>query len=150
VCGEDRKGDIPGDAYRATPKAAPGSQADASHYRIRNDRVDKLGLLTLRHAGRLHHLGVGRKHKRERVIILVDQTTATVINQETGEILSRHHQPEQRLLAQPRQKPRPLAGATKEERNTSALSVTNDATQVSPMSRLITLVGRVGLEPTTR
>lgn len=81
----------PRDAYRATPKAAPGTQADATHFRIRNDRVDKLGLLTLRHAGKLHHLGVGRKHARERVTILVDRTSATVINQETGEILSRHN-----------------------------------------------------------
>jgi hypothetical protein len=61
------------------------------HYRIRHDRVDKLGNLTLRHAGKLHHLGVGARHKQQRVTILVDHTSATVIQQDTGEILSRHH-----------------------------------------------------------
>lgn len=81
----------PGDAYRATPKAGPSTRADAAHYRIRRDRVDKLGNLTLRHAGKLHHLGVGARHKQQRVTILVDHTTATVIQQDTGEILSRHH-----------------------------------------------------------
>ncbi|HEX7001813.1 MAG TPA: integrase core domain-containing protein, partial [Trueperaceae bacterium] len=85
------KGATPGAVYRSTPKAAPAIGGEATHYRIRRDRVDKLGLLTLRHAGRLHHLGVGIRHKRERVTILVDATTATVVNQETGEILSRHH-----------------------------------------------------------
>lgn len=81
----------PGDTYRATPKAGPSTPADAVHYRIRRDRVDKLGNLTLRHAGKLHHLGVGARHKHQRVTILVDHTTATVIQHDTGEILSRHH-----------------------------------------------------------
>jgi len=80
----------PGAAYRATPKAAPGASNDPTHYRIRRDRVDKFGIVTLRHAGKLHHLGVGASHKQEHVIILVDATNATVINQATGEILSHH------------------------------------------------------------
>lgn len=80
----------PGAAYRATPKAVPGAHHDPTHYRIRRDRVDKFGIVTLRRAGKLHHLGVGAAHKQERVLILVDATTAMVINQDTGEILSRH------------------------------------------------------------
>ncbi len=47
------------------------------------------------------------------------------------------HRPRAKLLAQPKQKPRPMAGE----------SVTHDATHLSPMTRLITKVELRGLEP---
>ena len=39
----------------------------------------------------MHHLGVAIKHAGKAVKVLIDQDTATVIDQETGEILSKHH-----------------------------------------------------------
>jgi hypothetical protein len=42
-----------------------------SHYRVRNDKVDKVGKITLRYGGRLRHINVGRAHARERVLVLV-------------------------------------------------------------------------------
>lgn len=80
----------PHEAYAATPKAVLDVQGDATRYRVREDRVDKHGRVTLRKAGNLHHLGVGASHKGTPVKILVDRDTATVINKETGEILSQH------------------------------------------------------------
>lgn len=56
----------------------------------RKCRADYSNLI-LRHAVKLQHLGVGARHKQARATILVDHTTATVIQQDTGEILSRHH-----------------------------------------------------------
>jgi hypothetical protein len=69
----------PGDAYRATPKALPASNGHAQgHYRLRYDRLDDTGKMSLRRAGRMHHLGVGSKHARKRVLALADDHRITV------------------------------------------------------------------------
>ena len=53
-------GHTPTAAYQARPKATPPGSAEAEpHPRVRHDVVDSSGTLTLRHAGRLHHIGVG-------------------------------------------------------------------------------------------
>jgi transposase InsO family protein len=81
----------PGTAYRATPKALPASNGHAQgHYRLRYDRLDNTGKMSLRRAGRMHHLGVGAKHARKRVLALADDHHITVTDLTTGEILSRH------------------------------------------------------------
>ncbi len=59
-------------AYLATIKAAPAAQRRNPHYRVRNDHVDRLGKISLRRAGRMHHLGVGAAHKGQAVTILID------------------------------------------------------------------------------
>ena len=50
----------PAAAYAARPKATPGSRAADTHDRVRTDRIDSCGAVTLRHAGKLYHIGVGR------------------------------------------------------------------------------------------
>ena len=77
----------PGTAYRATPKALPAGGREG-HYRLRYDRVDNDGHVSLRHAGRMHHLGIGRAHKSKRILALADETTITVIHLDTGEIIA--------------------------------------------------------------
>lgn len=81
----------PHEAYQATPKASPTTRNDTTHYRVRNDRIDKDGHVSLRHAGKMHHLGVAAKHAGKPIKILIDHDTATVIDQQTGEILSKHN-----------------------------------------------------------
>jgi transposase InsO family protein len=81
----------PGDAYRATPKAAPARNGHAhGHYRLRYDRLDTKGKMSIRRAGRMHHLGVGTKHAGKRVLALADEHHITVIELDTGEVLSTH------------------------------------------------------------
>ncbi len=80
----------PADAYRATPKALPTDAQPPGHYRIRYDRVDKKGTMTLRRGGRMHHLAIGAKHIGKRVLALTDQHQVTVIELDTGEVLSTH------------------------------------------------------------
>lgn len=81
----------PGEVYRATPKAAPASNGHApGHYRLRYDRLDAKGRMTLRRAGRMHHLGIGTVHARKRVLALADDHKITVIELHSGEILSTH------------------------------------------------------------
>jgi transposase InsO family protein len=62
----------PLEAYQARPKAIPtGVPLDDNGWRIRHDIVDDCGKLTLRHASRLHHIGIGRRHRGRPVLILV-------------------------------------------------------------------------------
>ena len=60
-------------AWNARPKAMPVRQGIrvSEHFRVRRDRVDADGKLTLRHAGQLHHIGIGRTHARTRVLMLI-------------------------------------------------------------------------------
>ena len=81
----------PGEAYRATPKAVPASNGHApGHYRLRYDRLDTKGRMTLRRAGRMHHLGIGTAHARKRVLAFADDHQVTVAELATGEVLSVH------------------------------------------------------------
>src|SRR5262245_23944845 len=41
----------PAVAHRLRPKAGPADRRTDTHYRVRRDRVDKTGRVTLRHAG---------------------------------------------------------------------------------------------------
>jgi transposase InsO family protein len=77
----------PGTTYRATPKAFPAS-AREGHFRLRYDHVGDNGKMSLRRAGRMHHLGIGADHRGKRVIALIDETTVTVIHLDTGEIIA--------------------------------------------------------------
>jgi len=44
----------PATPYAARPKAAPGDRSADAHHRVRRDRIDASGVVTLRHHGRLH------------------------------------------------------------------------------------------------
>ena len=80
----------PAEAYRASPKAHPAGRGAPGHLRLRYDLVDKGGRITLRRAGRLHHLGIGAAHARKRVLAIVDERAVTVVDLGTGEVLSSH------------------------------------------------------------
>ncbi len=77
----------PATIYAARPKATPGDRDADTHDRVRRDRVDATGVVTLRHNGRLHHIGIGRTHARTHVLILVQDLDIRVINAATGELL---------------------------------------------------------------
>jgi transposase InsO family protein len=76
----------PATIYNNRPKADPATRID-THNRVRTDRIDQAGSITLRHNGRLHHIGIGRIHYRTRVLILVQDFNITIINAATGEVL---------------------------------------------------------------
>ena len=50
----------PAEAYAARPKATPSGPVIPAAYRLRRDRIDSGGAVTLRHDSRLHHIKVGR------------------------------------------------------------------------------------------
>jgi len=62
----------PAEAFAAREKSQPrGPRIDAAGYRVRNDKVNKNGTVTLRYRGQLHHIGVGRPYAGWRVVLLV-------------------------------------------------------------------------------
>jgi hypothetical protein len=78
----------PATIYTSLPKATPSADRSSdTHDRTRRDKIDKAGSVTLRVAGRLRHIGVGRTYARTDVILLVQDLHVTVINATTGEIL---------------------------------------------------------------
>lgn len=76
----------PATVYASRPKASPSGRDD-THDRVRTDRVDKAGSVTLRLAGRLRHIGIGRDHTGTDVLLLVQDLHVRVINAATGQLL---------------------------------------------------------------
>ena len=75
-------------AYHARPKASPpGSTQPEPQARVRRDVVDSDGKLTLRHNGRLHHIGVGRTHARTPILMLINGCDIRIIHAATGELI---------------------------------------------------------------
>jgi hypothetical protein len=78
----------PATIYTTLPKATPGSDRSTdTHDRVRHDKIDKAGSVTLRVAGRLRHIGVGRTYARTDVTLLVQDLHVRIINAATGELL---------------------------------------------------------------
>jgi transposase InsO family protein len=75
-------------AFEARDKARPSGPriAVSAGVRVRRDRVDKVGRLTLRHRTKLHHIGLGAAHRGKRVIMLVHDLDVRVISLD-GELL---------------------------------------------------------------
>jgi transposase InsO family protein len=92
-------------AWNARPKAMPVRQGIrvSEHFRVRRDRVDTDGKLTLRHNSRLHHIGIGRRWSGTQVLILARDLNIRIITQADGELIreltldpARDYQPQAR------------------------------------------------------
>ncbi|HKF87406.1 MAG TPA: IS481 family transposase [Propionibacteriaceae bacterium] len=78
----------PAAAYQARPKASPPTTPDRQpQARVRRDIVDTDGKLSLRHHGRLHHIGVGRTHARTPILMLINGLDIRIIHATTGQII---------------------------------------------------------------
>ena len=78
----------PQQAYLARPKATPtGTPLHSGAYRIRHDRIDSNGKLTLRHNSRLHHIGIGRRWSGTKVLILIRDLQIRIIAHDDGELI---------------------------------------------------------------
>jgi len=63
----------PAAVYAAREKARPSpSFVKVGERRLRFDRIDRSGRVTLRHRGRLHHIGIGNAYAGWRVAMLID------------------------------------------------------------------------------
>jgi transposase InsO family protein len=77
----------PATAYTARPKATPGDRTADTHHRVRADRVGANGVVTLRHGGRLYHIGIGRTHAGTHILLLAQDLHIRIIGAATGELL---------------------------------------------------------------
>ena len=78
----------PDQAWHARPRALPAQQGILidRHFRVRRDRIDSNGTITVRHNSRLHHIGLGRSHAGTPVLLLALDTHIRVIT-EDGQLL---------------------------------------------------------------
>ncbi len=77
--------------FEARDKARPAGPkiVVGAGVRVRQDRIDKHGRLTLRHRTKLHHIGIGARHRGKRVIMLVHDLDVRVLSTD-GELLRVH------------------------------------------------------------
>jgi transposase InsO family protein len=94
-------------AYSARLKARPaGTEAD-TYFRVREDRVDKCGKVSLRYDSKLYKIGLGRAYKGRAVKLLIADQQIRVIDS-NGELIreltldpSRPYQPIRQGLVSP-------------------------------------------------
>jgi transposase InsO family protein len=91
----------PAVVYNLLPKATPRDSGAGIHIRVRVDRIDTTGSVSLRRAGRMHHIGIGRAHKHQPVLLLIADLDVRVVHRDTGEVL-RHLQLDPNRGYQPR------------------------------------------------
>jgi transposase InsO family protein len=76
----------PAEAYASRPKATPRGPQIPVHCRVRRDRIDRGGGITLRYDSRLRHIKVGIRHAGTRVLMLVAGLHVRIVS-EDGELL---------------------------------------------------------------
>jgi transposase InsO family protein len=79
-------GRTPLQAYSARVKARPAARTPATHFRVRQDKVDRTGTVTLRYDSRLYKIGVGRAYKGRAVKLLIADQRIRVIDMQ-GELI---------------------------------------------------------------
>ncbi len=86
-------------AFNARLRARPAQLAAPTQFRVRQDRIDSSGRVTLRYLSVLRHIYVGRAHRGERIRLLIAGQEVRVIR-EDGQLLgettldaSRNYQP---------------------------------------------------------
>ena len=78
------RGCPPMHAWRSLDKATPvlDGQPVVAATKVRRDKVDKGGTVTLRYRSKIHHIGLGRKYGGQRVLVLMANLDVRVINEE--------------------------------------------------------------------
>jgi transposase InsO family protein len=79
-------GRTPTQAFAARLKAGPAAELASVQYRVRHDRIDKTGAVTLRYRSRLRHISVGAAHRNKPVRLLVAGAQVRIVT-EAGELL---------------------------------------------------------------
>ena len=76
--GLDRR--TPLSVWNMKEKAVPtGAVVKTDGRRLRFDKIDKTGVVTLRYRGRLHHIGIGAAYKGWRVAMLIDGRRVEIV-----------------------------------------------------------------------
>jgi transposase InsO family protein len=76
----------PQEVFDARVKAGPASATPLVHYRVRYDTVDWHGKVTLRYDSRLHHIGLGMRHRGKSIVLFVADRAVRIVDAD-GELL---------------------------------------------------------------
>ena len=60
-------------------KARPGDPVAGTHFRVRTDKVDSCGKVTLRHDSRLFHIAIGRRWKGTPIRLYVADLDVRIV-----------------------------------------------------------------------
>jgi hypothetical protein len=74
-------------AYNDRPKAFPTGHHIPPHYRVRHDKIDAAGVITIRHNSRLHHIGLTKRRRGTKVTVLIDDLDIRVLDRDTGTLI---------------------------------------------------------------
>lgn len=83
-------GRTPAQVYTSLPKATPIAPEDQVS-RVRCDKVDSSGRISLRYLDKMIHLGVGRAYQDTKVTIIVHDTEVRVIRTEDDQLIGLCH-----------------------------------------------------------
>jgi len=72
--------------FNSRLKAKPAAQPAAVDHRVRRDKIDPFGKVTLRYLGKLRHIPVGVEHKNRKVRLLVAGADVRIITDD-GELI---------------------------------------------------------------
>jgi hypothetical protein len=61
-------------------KARPAGASAGTYFRVREDRVDETGKVSLRYDSRLYKIGLGRAHKGRAIKLLIADRNVRVID----------------------------------------------------------------------
>jgi hypothetical protein len=74
-------------AFNDRPKALPTGYQIPPHYRVRHDKIDAAGVITVRHNSRLHHIGLSKHLRDTKVTVLIDDLDIRVLDRATGQLI---------------------------------------------------------------
>jgi hypothetical protein len=57
------------------------------HYRVRHDKIDAAGVITIRYNSHLHHIGLSKYLRGTNVTVLIDDRDIRVLDHNTGELI---------------------------------------------------------------
>ena len=73
-------------AFNARLKAKPELVPTTTQFRVRHDKVDSCGRVTLRYQSQLRHIYIGRAHKGETIRLLIAEPNVRIVR-EDGQLL---------------------------------------------------------------
>jgi transposase InsO family protein len=77
----------PLEAFNDRPNAFPSGYQIPPHYRVRHDKIDAGGVITIRYNSRLHHIGLSKHLRGTKVTVLIDDRDLRVLNRDTGQLI---------------------------------------------------------------
>lgn len=66
-------------AFESLDRARPGSPVSRTHFRVRTDKVDSCGKVTLRHDSKLFHIGIGRRWRGTSIRLYVADLDVRIV-----------------------------------------------------------------------